>query len=240
MTRLATGPGSGHRRVAGIATLRPSRFRSGFGPLFASELVASVVGFGVTVRLARRLGPSGFADFEYAAAVAAWWLVVVRGGFDAIVAREAARRPRLVGPLTDVLLGLRLGAAAVAMAAVRRDRLASGGPRGRVVVTFGLMLIPSALAADVGMRASGRFVGLAIAQVARALGLLVGVAMLVSGRAIRPSRRRAWSSRRSARPWSCSGSTRPIMGSPVPGPGGEPGRRWPAGGRSRAPIGSCG
>ena len=29
-----------------------------------------------------------------ASAIAAWWLVLVRGGFDAIVYREAARRPR--------------------------------------------------------------------------------------------------------------------------------------------------
>ena len=66
--------------------MRPSRT---VGVLVASELFAAVVGFGALILLARRLGARGFADFEYASAVAAWWLVVVRGGFDSIVYREA-------------------------------------------------------------------------------------------------------------------------------------------------------
>ena len=149
--------------------------------LFASELFASVVGFGVMVHLARRLGPSGFADFEFGSAVAAWWLVVVRGGFDSIVYREAARRPGLIRPLTDVLLGLRIASALVGLAAVLGLAWASGPDRGWVVAVAGLVLVPSALASDVGLRASGRFGGLALAQVVRASGLAVGVAWLVSG-----------------------------------------------------------
>jgi O-antigen/teichoic acid export membrane protein len=149
--------------------------------LVASELFASAVGFGVIVTLARRLGPSGFADFEYASAVAAWWLVVVRGGFDSIVYREAARRPKVVRPLTDVLIGLRGASAIVGLAAILGWAWASGPDRGRVVAMAGLVLIPSALASDVGLRASGRFGGLAVAQVVRAIGLAVGVACLVAG-----------------------------------------------------------
>ena len=149
--------------------------------LFASELFASVVGFGVMVILARRLGPPGFADYEFGSAVAAWWLVVVRGGFDSIVYREAARRPRLVRPLTDLLIGLRLASALVALAFVLGFAWASGGDRGRVVAMAGLVLIPSALAGDVGLRASGRFGGLALAQAIRAVGLAIGVAWLVTG-----------------------------------------------------------
>jgi O-antigen/teichoic acid export membrane protein len=52
--------------------------------------------------------------------------------------------------------------------------------RGRVVVMAGLVLIPSALASDVGLRASCRFGGLALTQAIRAVGLAVGVAWLVS------------------------------------------------------------
>ena len=151
------------------------------GWLFASELFAGAVGFGVMVTLARRLGPSAFADFEYGSAVAAWWLVVVRGGFDTIVYREAARRPSLIRPLTGLLLGLRLASALVALAAVVGLAWASGGDRGRVVATAGLVLIPSALASDVGARASGRFRVLAIAQAFRALALAGGVGWLVVG-----------------------------------------------------------
>ena len=149
--------------------------------LFASELFASVVGFGVMVHLARRLGPSGFADFEFGSAVAAWWLVVVRGGFDSIVYREAARRPGLIRPLTDVLLGLRIASALVGLAAVLGLAWASGPDRGWIVAVAGLVLVPSALASDVGLRALGRFGGLALAQVVRASGLAVGVAWMVSG-----------------------------------------------------------
>jgi len=151
------------------------------GLLLGSELFASAVGFGVMLTLAQRLGPPGFADFEYASAVAAWWLVLVRGGLDSIVYREAARRPRLIRPLTDLLIGLRLALAGVGLAAVLGFAMVSGGDRGWVVAMSGLVLIPSALASDVGLRASGRFAGLAIAQAVRASGLALGVAWLVSG-----------------------------------------------------------
>ena len=155
---------------------RPSR---DLALLFSSELFASVVGFGVLITLARRLGPGRFADYEYAAAVLGWWLVVVRGGFDSIVYREAARRPRLVRPLTDLLIGLRLASTLVAYLAVLGFAGASGGDRGWVVATMGLALIPSALAVDVGFRASGRFAPLALAQAIRALGLAAGAVWMV-------------------------------------------------------------
>ena len=138
--------------------------------LIGSELFSSAVGFGVMITLARRLGPAGFADFEYASAIAAWWLVLVRGGFDSIVYREAARRPALIRPLTDCLIGLRLASAVAGLVAVLAMAWASGPDRGWVVAMAGMVLIPSALASDVGVRASGRFGRLALAQVVRAVG----------------------------------------------------------------------
>ncbi len=207
--------------------------------LVAAELFASVVGFGVMVQLARRLGPSSFADFEYASAVAAWWLVVVRGGFDAIVYREAARRPGLVRPLTDVLLGLRGASTAVALAAVLGLAWASGPGRGWVVAMAGLVLVPSALASDVGLRAAGRFGGLALAQVfafdraggrggmaGRGSGGCVSRGGLrgrgrgrLDGGPARDPRLRAWPD-------------------PTPLPALWPGRAWPVVGWSRGPRGS--
>ncbi|WP_435008087.1 lipopolysaccharide biosynthesis protein [Tundrisphaera lichenicola] len=148
--------------------------------LLGSEAIASIVGFGVMVHLARRLGPSEFADFESASAVAAWWLVVVRGGFDTIATREAARHPALVRPLTDVLIGMRLASAAFGLLVVLAWAWASGPGRGGVVLVAGLILIPSAFASDVGFRASGRFGILAVAQVARVLGLAAGAWWLVA------------------------------------------------------------
>ncbi len=174
LRRSAPLPGS--RSMA-----RPARRLPGFVPLLAAEVFAAALGFGVMVHLARRLGPSGFADFEYASAVAAWWLVLVRGGFDAIACREAARRPRLARPITEVLLGLRLASAAVGLAAIAGMAWAAGPDRGRVVAVAGLVLIPSALASDVGLRASGRFGRLAAAQSIRVAGLAIGVGWLVMG-----------------------------------------------------------
>ena len=76
--------------------------------VIAAEAIAAVLGFFALIHQARSLGPAAFATVEYAAAVVAWLLVLVRGGFDVIVYREAARRPVLIRPLTDLLLGLRL------------------------------------------------------------------------------------------------------------------------------------
>ena len=64
------------------------------------------------------LGPTAFSHVEYAAAVTAWSLVVVRGGLEVIVYREAARRPRLIHSLTEILIGLRLACAVVGYAIV--------------------------------------------------------------------------------------------------------------------------
>jgi len=168
--------GSSERRI-----LRARRARSGAeaGPchrpagltwLMASELFASALGFGVMVHLARRLGPPGFARVEFASAVAAWLLVVVRGGVDVIVYREAARRPRLVRPLTELLIGLRIAAALVGYAIVLAVAALAGGDRGGVVAVAGLILVPSAFVADVGLRAEGRLRALALAQGVRAVG----------------------------------------------------------------------
>jgi O-antigen/teichoic acid export membrane protein len=145
--------------------------------MLASELIAGALGFVVVVHLARRLGPPAFARVEYAAAVAAWLLVVVRGGVDVIVTREAARRPRLVRPLTDVLIALRCVAAVAGYALVLVMAVLVGPVRGPLVALAGLMLVPSALVTDVGLRASGRLRWLAVAQTVR----VVGYAAIVLG-----------------------------------------------------------
>ncbi len=154
---------------------------STMAPLLAAEVFSGAVGFGVMIHLARRLGAEGFADLEYASAVAAWCLVLVRGGFDTIAQREAARRPGLIRPWTDLLLGLRLASAAFGLLSVVALATLAGPVRGPVVVAAGLVLIPSALAADLGLRATCRFGPLALAQGVRALGLALGAAWLVAG-----------------------------------------------------------
>jgi O-antigen/teichoic acid export membrane protein len=177
---MTTAVRAASRTFVGASPAANSRVR-GLGWVLASEAGASVLGSLALVHQARRLGPGSFARVEYAAAVAAWLLVVVRGGFDVIVYREAARRPRLVAPLTDVLLGLRAIAACVSFGVVLILASLVGPDRGAVVAVSGLLLFASIWVVDVGPRAEGRLGSVALAQVIRALGLTGSVVLLVRG-----------------------------------------------------------
>ncbi len=169
------------RRVR-VAPARPSALRpGGLGWVLAAEGLASALGFAALVYQARALGPAAFARLEYAAAVAAWLLVLVRGGVDVIVYREAARRPRLIGPLTNLLIGLRCAAALIGYAAVLAVAGLVGPGRGPAVAVAGLSLFASAWVADVGVRAAGRLRWVAAAQAVRALGFVGAVFALVAG-----------------------------------------------------------
>jgi O-antigen/teichoic acid export membrane protein len=152
---------------------------TGWTWLLASELCGSLLGFAVVVRWAHVLGPVGFSHVEYAAAVAAWLLVLVRGGIDIIIYREAARRPRLIRPFTELLLGLRIACAVPAYGVACAVALVVGGERGAVVAIGAMLLIPSALAADVLPRATGRFGWVALAQFVRVSGLAASAFGLV-------------------------------------------------------------
>jgi O-antigen/teichoic acid export membrane protein len=154
---------------------------SGLSWAFGSELLAGALGIVVMVHLARRLGPPSFARVEYAAAVAAWLLVVVRGGMDVIATREAARRTRLVRPLTDALVSLRCLAAVAGYLLVLGVAALVGRERGAVIAVAGLLLFPSALVTDVGLRAAGRLRWLALSQAFRGVGYTLAVLGLVRG-----------------------------------------------------------
>jgi O-antigen/teichoic acid export membrane protein len=175
MTTIAPAFGRVKQRRPGAPLARAA----GLPWLLASELLASVLGFAVLVRWARVLGPSGFSHVEYASAVAAWLLVLVRGGIEVIVYREAARRPRLVHRLTELLLGLRAVCAVAGYAIALAVALLVGRERGAVVVLGALVLVPSAFVADVLPRATGRLRWLALAQAVRALGFAASGFLLV-------------------------------------------------------------
>ncbi len=146
-----------------------------------SEATAGAVGFFVLVHQARSLGPSSFAALEYAGAVMAWMLVLVRGGMDVIVYREAARRPRLVGRLTQLLIGLRLVAASVGYLLIMAVAATAGAERAGALLVAGLSLFASAWVADVGLRASCRVKELAASQALRAFGTAGAVYLCVRG-----------------------------------------------------------
>jgi len=141
----------------------------------AGEAFACVLGFSALAYQARRLGPESFARVEYAAAVAAWLLVLVRGGVDVIVYREAAWRPRLIGPLTDLLVGLRCVAAVAGYVAVLAVAALVGPERGGAVAVAGLSLFAAAWVTDVGPRATGRLGWVGLTQAVRAAAVLAAV-----------------------------------------------------------------
>ncbi len=180
-------------RMTLTVTSRPRRSRQratpkaaapgprGLGWTFAAEVLASAMGFAALIHQARALGPIPFARVEYAVAVAAWLLVLVRGGVDEIVYREAARRVRLVAPLTNLLLGLRFVSAVVGYGLVRVIAASVGPEKGRFVAIAGLTLFVSTWVADVGPRATGRLGWVALAQVSRGIGFAGAVFGLLRG-----------------------------------------------------------
>lgn len=172
MTTTASRPRAADRVGPKPASRRPKGLRW----VLVAELLTNFLGFAVMVHLARRLGPTSFARLEYAAAVAAWLLVLVRGGVDVIVYREGARRPSLIRPLTEVLIGLRGLAALAGYTLILVLALLAGPECGPVMAIAGLILIPAALVTDAGLRVSGRFGWLALGQAVRSLAY-VGLAV---------------------------------------------------------------
>jgi len=152
----------------------------GLAACLGAEMVAGLLGFFGTIHLARRLEPPGFATLEIALAVAGWMLVLVRGGLDQIVVREAARHPRLIDRLTRLLIGLRLQWAVAGYAIIAAMAGLSGSGRFAVILASGLILFPSALVADIGPRARQELGFLALLQVIRAVGLIAAVFWFVT------------------------------------------------------------
>ena len=155
--------------------------RAAWTSLLASKAFAACVGFFVLLRIARVLGPEAFSGVEYAASVAGVMLVWVRGGVETITHREAARNPKLIAPLSEVLLVTKIGLAALALALIAACGFASRTPQSTVLLVAGLILIPSALCLDVGPRANGDLYAIAAIQTLRTIGLLTTVFLLVSG-----------------------------------------------------------
>ncbi len=150
-----------------------------WGVLLVAELFSATIGFVVLIRSARLLGPEAFAAVEYAAAVAGVVLVAVRGGVESIAHREAARRPRLIAPLSEALILVKVTLAALGLLVVAGLGFAGGRPS--IAMAGGCLLIPAALCLDVGPRALGQFGVLAAVQATRAVGMGFVALLLVRG-----------------------------------------------------------
>ena len=154
--------------------------RRGTAILVLAEAFAACAGFLATARIARSLGSDGYGGFEFVAALAAWWLILVRGGFDALLVREAAKRPARLPILLSVQLIGRSAAALVGALAVLTIGWAAGRPG--LAAYASLILVASALTPDLRARLEWKVGPLALAQVVRGLSLLGWSAWFVSGR----------------------------------------------------------
>jgi O-antigen/teichoic acid export membrane protein len=135
----------------------------------ASEALAGWLGFAVTVHYVRALGTTGFGRVEFATVVVGWLLVIVRSGVEQVVQREAARKPRLVAPLTELLFGIKCLGAATGLFLLAIASLALGRSQGVTLILAGLLLVPSAFVLDLGPRAEGALRVVAVSQSLRSV-----------------------------------------------------------------------
>lgn len=149
--------------------------------LIASEAFSAGVGFLVLIRMARVLEPHTFSSVEYATAVAALMLVWVRGGVETIIHREAARKPRLIIPLSETLLVAKLALAMIGFMLMIAYGLAVKGTNPLVLISAGWILLPAALCLDVAPKSRGELHWIASFQFLRAIGLAVVAFLVVSG-----------------------------------------------------------
>lgn len=162
--------GRTRRRVAG-----------NFAWLSAAEVACRVISVLVTLQLARRLGTAGYGRVEFAFNVTLWLVLLVREGLDVIAAREIARHPRLVRPLVNLVMAIRLTiAAALLVLLVPGAWLLMPGPAERTLLwLYGLMLLTTASGIDYVYRGLERMGPVAVSLFLRTLVYALGVALLV-------------------------------------------------------------
>ena len=72
-----------------------------------AEIIGKVATFAMFVAIARKLGPRGFGDITFALALTGQLLLLFGFGVDTVLAREASRRPSLLGGLMGNALTLK-------------------------------------------------------------------------------------------------------------------------------------
>ncbi len=155
----------------------PKRIASNFLSLGAAEVACRGTSFLVTLLLVGRLTKAGCGRTEYAFSIVSWLVLLVRNGCEVIAARELARHPRLVRPLVNHLLFVKLALAAVlflGLAVVGTLRLADPVDR-TILMLYGLMLVTTAMGLDFVYRGIERMGLVAISLYIRTAVYAVGV-----------------------------------------------------------------
>ena len=159
-----------------------SRMAWNFLSMGAAEVACRATSVLVTLSLAQELGKEGYGRIEFAFNIVFWLVLLVRNGSEVIAARELARHPRLIRPLVNQILGVKIVVATVlylGLAVVAWFAMAD--PIGRaLVLLYGLMLVTTALGIDFVYRGVERMGLLAVSLYLRTVVYAVGVSCWVN------------------------------------------------------------
>jgi O-antigen/teichoic acid export membrane protein len=154
--------------------------------LGSGEIAARVVGFAISLYLARSLGASGYGAIGIAASLIHVLDLVVRGGTAPGAVRQIAQQPDSLAVVVGRVGGLRLTLAAATLGALLLAlpllSSAFGVPAG-LVFLYGLGLLPVAASCFWALQGLEAMDVVAAAHVAERLLVLVGVLLLVHGAA---------------------------------------------------------
>jgi O-antigen/teichoic acid export membrane protein len=153
------------------------RIASNFLSLSAAEIACRGTSVLVTLSLARCLGKEGFGKIEVAFNVVLWLVLLVRNGCEVIGARELARHPRLVRPLVNHLLFIKIALAVVLfLGLVIVGTVTLSDPADRMLLAlYGLMLLTTAMGIDFVYRGMERMGLVAISLYLRTAIYALGV-----------------------------------------------------------------
>lgn len=160
----------------------PRRIASNFAVLSVAEVACRGTSVAVTLYLAKCLGTAGYGRIEFAFNVVFWLVLLVREGFEVIASREIARHPRLIRPLVNQILALRVLMASGLLAALLAvGSLSLSGPAERTILAlYGLMLLTTALGLDFVYRGLERMGLVAVSLILRTTIYAAGVGLWVA------------------------------------------------------------
>lgn len=142
-----------------------------------AELFCRLVALATMFHLARALGPAKFGVMEFAAGLLLWVGTLLTGGIDILLAREIARRPRMLRRFTDFACGFRLAVAAALFVPL----WLWAGPAGptdelrAVLLCYGGVMFAMAFGLDFVYLGTERTAWIALLQTVRIGGIAVGV-----------------------------------------------------------------
>jgi O-antigen/teichoic acid export membrane protein len=148
-----------------------------FLALSTAEVLCRATSVAVTIYLTHCLGRAGFGRIEFAFNVVFWLVLLVRDGCEVFVAREIARHPRLVRPLVNYVLAIKvLLAGCLLLMLVTVGLLTLSEPTERMILAlYGLLLLTTALGLDFVYRGLERMGLVAVSLLVRTAIYALGV-----------------------------------------------------------------